>query len=403
MNCESGSHKIILGVTGGIAAYKAAYIASALVKRGMDVHVVMTEHALKLVGTATFWAITSNDVITDLFEPPKQREIVHVSLSESADLMLIAPATADIIGKIANGIADDMLSTMAMVARRIVICPAMNVHMYENPVVQANLDKLRGLGFTIVDPESGRLACGDEGIGRLAEPDKIVAVVEDLLAADPKDYAGKRVIVSAGPTREPIDPVRYISNRSSGKMGYAIAAEAASRGAHVTLVSGPTELDYPVGVEVVGVETVRQMFDAIMARAAENDVFISAAAPADFRSVDVRDQKIKKTEHLTLELGRTEDILAHVGAAKGETIVVGFAAETQDLEANAADKLRRKNADLFVANYVGPGSDVFGADTNEVTLISRTGDKVALPKMSKREVAKAILDYVKSNFLEDTK
>ena len=403
MNCESGSHKIILGVTGGIAAYKAAYIASALVKRGMDVHVVMTEHALKLVGTATFWAITSNDVITDLFEPPKQREIVHVSLSESADLMLIAPATADIIGKIANGIADDMLSTMAMVARRIVICPAMNVHMYENPVVQANLDKLRGLGFTIVDPESGRLACGDEGIGRLAGPDKIVAVVEDLLAADPKDYAGKRVIVSAGPTREPIDPVRYISNRSSGKMGYAIAAEAASRGAHVTLVSGPTELDYPVGVEVVGVETVRQMFDAIMARAAENDVFISAAAPADFRSVDVRDQKIKKTEHLTLELGRTEDILAHVGAAKGETIVVGFAAETQDLEANAADKLRRKNADLFVANYVGPGSDVFGADTNEVTLISRTGDKVALPKMSKREVAKAILDYVKSNFLEDTK
>ncbi len=403
MNCTLGPHKIILGVTGGIAAYKAAYIASALVKRGVDVHVVMTEHALELVGTATFWGITSNDVITDLFEPPKQREIVHVSLSESADLMLIAPATANIIGKIANGIADDMLSTMAMVTRRIVICPAMNVHMYENPVVQANLEKLRGLGFTIVEPESGRLACGDEGIGRLADPDKIVAVVEGLLAGEPKDYADKRVLVSAGPTREPIDPVRYISNRSSGKMGYAIAAEAAARGAQVTLVSGPTEIAPPSGVEVIGVETVCEMSEAIMSRAAESDVFISAAAPADFRSVDVRDQKIKKIERLTLELGKTEDILAAVGAAKGRTVVVGFAAETQDLEANAAEKLRRKNADLFVANYVGPGSDVFGADTNEVTLISRTGDKIALPKMSKRGVAKAILDYVSSNFLEDVK
>lgn len=403
MNCELGSKKIILGVTGGIAAYKAAYIASALVKRGVDVHVVMTEHALKLVGTPTFWGITANDVITDLFEPPKKREIVHVSLSENADLMLIAPATANVIGKLANGIADDMLTTMAMVARRIVICPAMNVHMYENPIVAANIDKLRGLGYVIVEPEAGRLACGDEGIGRLADPDSIVRTVEELLAEGPNDYSGRSVLVSAGPTREPIDPVRYISNRSSGKMGYAIAAEAAARGADVTLVSGPTELDAPAGVDVIRVETVREMFDTVTSRAADCDVFISAAAPADFRPVELREQKIKKSERLALELGKTEDMLAHVGAAKGQTVVVGFAAETEDLETNAAEKLRRKNADLFVANYVGPGSDVFGGDMNEVTLISRKGDTVALPKMSKRDVAQAILDYVKSNFLEDTK
>jgi phosphopantothenoylcysteine decarboxylase/phosphopantothenate--cysteine ligase len=385
--------KIILGVTGGIAAYKAAYIASALVKRGADVHVVMTEHALKLVQPATFWGITANDVITDLFEPPKKREIVHVALAESADLMLIAPATANIIGKLANGIADDMLTTVAMVARRIVICPAMNVHMYENPIVAANIDKLRGLGYAIVEPEAGRLACGDEGIGRLADPDGIVSFVEELLADRQKDYSGKRVLVTAGPTREAIDPVRYITNRSSGKMGYAIAAEAAARGACVTLVSGPTELDTPDGVELVPVETVKEMFDAVMAVVGEADLFVSAAAPADFRP-EMQASKIKKSNHYTLELDKTEDILGAVGAAKGRTVLVGFAAETENLERNAAEKLNKKNADLFVANYVGTGSDVFGGDSNEVTLISRSGEKIAMPKMSKREVAKAILDYL---------
>lgn len=395
--------KIILGVTGGIAAYKSAYIASALVQRGADVYVVMTEHATKLVGEATFWGITGNDVITDLFAPPKNHEIVHVSLAESADLMLIAPATANIIGKLANGIADDMLTTMAMVAGRIVVCPAMNVHMYQNAAVAANIERLRGFGHMIVEPESGRLACGDEGIGRLADPDKIVRIVEELLGGAQKDYTGKKVLVSAGPTREAIDPVRFISNRSSGRMGYAIAAEAAARWARVTLVSGPTELDPPAGVEIVPVETVREMYDAVVSRAGEADLFVSAAAPADFRPAKASEHKIKKSDHLTLELDKAEDILATVGASKGRTVLVGFAAETQDMEKRAADKLAAKNLDLIAANNVGPGSDVFGGDTNQVTLISRSGEKIALPKMPKREVAKAILDYVKSNFLEDQK
>lgn len=392
--------KILLGITGGIAAYKAAYLASALVKRGADVHVVMTDHATKLVGPATFWGITGNEVITDLFEPPKHHEIVHVSLSESADLMLIAPATANIIGKLAHGIADDMLTTMALVAQRIAVCPAMNVHMYENPIVAENISKLRDKGYDFIEPESGRLACGDEGIGRLADPDKIVEAVEEILAGGRKDYAGRSVLVTAGPTREPIDPVRYISNRSSGKMGYAIAAEAAARGAQVTLVSGPTELNPPVGVEVVPVETVQEMFEAVTSRAAHTDVFISAAAPADFRPSQAREQKIKKTDHLTLDLDKTEDILSQVGASKGHTVVIGFAAETENLVENATDKLKKKNCDLIVANNVGAGADVFGSDTNEVTLISRSGESLALPKMSKREVAKAILDYAESNLME---
>jgi len=395
--------KIILGVTGGIAAYKSAYIASALVQRGADVHVVMTEHATRLVGEATFWGITGNDVITDLFAPPKNREIVHVSLSESADLMLIAPATANIIGKLASGVADDMLTTMALVARRIMICPAMNVRMYANPVVAANMERLRGLDYVIVEPESGRLACGEEGIGRLADPDKMVRAVEELLSAQRNDYVGKRVLVSAGPTREAIDPVRYITNRSSGKMGYAIAAEAVSRGANVTLVTGPTELDPPAGVEIVPVETVREMYEAVVSRAGEADLFVSAAAPADFRPAKPRRAKIKKSDHYTLELDKAEDILAQVGAAKGKTVLVGFAAETEDLEKRAAAKLAAKNLDLIAANDVGPGSDVFGSDSNQVTLISRNGEKIAWPRMSKREVAKAILDYVQTNFLEDAK
>lgn len=402
MECRGNldNKKILLGITGGIAAYKAAYVASALVKRGADVHVVMTEHATKLIGSATFWGITGNPVHTDLFEPPKKPEIVHVSLSESADLMVIAPATANVIGKLANGIADDMLTTMAMVARRIVICPAMNVHMYENPIVVENICKLRDRGYGFIEPEAGRLACGDEGIGRLADPDRIVEAVEEILAGGRKDYSGRRVLVTAGPTREPIDPVRYISNRSSGKMGYAIAAEAVARGARVTLVTGPTELNPPSGVEVVSVETVQEMSDAVISRAADADVFISAAAPADFRPSEARERKIKKTDHLTLELDKTEDILSRVGASKGRTIVVGFAAETENLVENASEKLQRKNCDLVVANDVGAGSDVFGGDMNQVTLISRKGEKTALPRMAKSEVAKAILDFVRSNLME---
>ncbi len=403
MNCSPGSKKIVLGVSGGIAAYKAAYLASSLVKRGVDVHVVMTASALKLVAPATFWGITSNNVITDLFEPPRQREIVHISLVEDSDLMLIAPATANIIGKLANGIADDMLTTMALVARKIVICPAMNVHMYQNPVVAENIEKLRSRGYIIVEPESGRLACGDEGVGRLADPDKIVEVVDRLIAGAAQDFAGRKVLVTAGPTREPIDPVRYITNYSSGKMGYAIAVEAADRGADVTLISGPTQLNAPTGIEIINVTTVHEMYNEVICRAAESDVFISAAAPSDFRPKQIHSGKIKKSERYTLELNQTEDILAAVGASKGKTVVVGFAAETENLERNAVEKLKRKNADLFVGNYVGAGSGVFGGDDNEVILFSRDGESVSLPKMSKRKVAKAILDYIFSNFLEEVK
>ena len=403
MNCSPGSKKIVLGVSGGIAAYKAAYLASSLVKRGVDVHVVMTASALKLVAPATFWGITSNNVITDLFEPPRQREIVHISLVEDSDLMLIAPATANIIGKLANGIADDMLTTMVLVARKIVICPAMNVHMYQNPAVAENIEKLRSRGYIIVEPESGRLACGDEGVGRLADPDKIVEVVDRLLAGAAQDFAGRKVLVTAGPTREPIDPVRYITNYSSGKMGYAIAVEAADRGADVTLISGPTQLNAPTGIEIINVTTVHEMYNEVICRAAESDVFISAAAPSDFRPKQIHSGKIKKSERYTLELNQTEDILAAVGASKGKTVVVGFAAETENLERNAVEKLKRKNADLFVGNYVGAGSGVFGGEDNEVTLLSRGGESVSLPKMSKRKVAKAILDYIFSNFLEEVK
>lgn len=403
-SCEGylSGKRIILGVTGGVAAYKAAYIASALVQRGADVHVVMTEHATQLVGPATFWAITGNSVRTDIFEPPQDGHIVHVSLPESADLLLVAPATANIIGKMANGVADDLLSTMALVVRcPVIIAPAMNVNMWKNAFVVANLDRLRQHDYVIVEPEAGRLACGTEGVGRLAEPEQILLAVDKVLMGGRRDYAGFRMLVSAGPTREPIDPVRYITNRSSGKMGYAIAEAAARRGATVTLVSGPSELEPPAGVETIFVETVNEMLEAVLERVKGAHIFISAAAPADFTPRQAADQKVKKSEHWTLELDKAEDILAEVAERKGDTVLVGFAAETQNLEENAAAKLEAKKLDLIVANDVSPGSDVFGSDANQVTLISRTGDRLEWPRMSKREVANGILDYVKANLMED--
>lgn len=405
-SCGSAGHlrgkNIILGVTGSVAAYKAAYLASALTQRGADVHVVMTKHAENLVGPATFWSLTKNLTITDLFEPPPSAEMAHVSLSESADLLLIAPATANIIGKLANGLADDMLSTIALVVRcPVIIAPAMNVNMYTNPVVVANIDRLRQHGYMIVEPEVGRLACGDEGPGRLADPNQIVNLVEETLNGGPRDYAGVKVVVTAGPTQEPIDPVRYITNRSSGRMGYAIAEDAARRGADVVLISGPTDLEPPDGVEVVGVRTVREMYDAVMARAPDAQVLISAAAPADFTPARPQDQKMKKSEHWTLELDKARDILEELGRNKGDTVLVGFAAETENLEQYAKDKLEKKNLDLIVANDVSVGSETFGSNTNQVTLLSRTGEKVEWPRMSKREVAKKILDYVKDHLMED--
>ena len=393
--------RIILGVTGGIAAYKAAYIASALTQRGADVHVVLTEHGAMFVGPATFWGITRNPVITGMFDQPPDGEIKHISLSESADLLLIAPATANVIGKLANGIADDMLTTMALAVRcPIIIAPAMNANMYSNPAVVTNIDRLRQRGCIIVDPEEGRLACGAEGRGRLADPDKILRVVEEVLLGITRDYAGRTVVVTAGPTQEPIDPVRFISNRSSGKMGYAIAECAARRGAKVVLISGPTDLETPSGVEIVRVRTASDMFEAVDKAIANADVLICAAAPADFVPAEASSEKIKKSDSLTLKLDKAVDILAEVGKRKGRTVLVGFAAETSDLEKNAAEKLVSKNLDLIVANDVSQGNEVFGSDTNEVTLISRTGDKIRWPRMSKREVANGILNYVKEHFLE---
>ncbi len=400
-NDNLSGKRIILGISGGIAAYKAAYIASALTQRGADVHVVLTQHGLMFVGPATFWGITRNPVITGLFDQSADAEIKHVSLSESADLLLIAPATANIIGKLANGIADDMLTTMALVVRcPIVIAPAMNANMYSNPIVVTNIERLRQRGCVIIDPEEGHLACGSEGRGRLADPDKIVRVVEEILLGVTRDYAGLTVVVTAGPTQEPIDPVRFISNRSSGKMGYAIAECAARRGARVILVSGPTDLEVPNGVEIVKVRTAREMFEAVDKVANSADVLICAAAPADFVPAEASSEKIKKGSRLTLELDQAVDILGEVGKRKGRTILVGFAAETSDLERNAEEKLVAKNLDLIVANDVSQGNDVFGSDTNEVTLISRTGDLIRWPRMSKREVAEGILNYVRDHFLE---
>lgn len=393
--------KIILGVTGSIAAYKAAYLASGLTQRGADVHVVMTEHATQLIGPPTFWSLTRNPVILGMFDEPAHPEITHISLPESADLLLIAPATANIIGKLASGLADDMLSTMALAARcPKVIAPAMNASMYTNPVVVGNIDRLRNYDWIIIEPETGALACGEEGVGRLPEPDQIIRRVEEILLGGPQDFAGVKMLVTAGPTREPIDPVRYITNPSSGKMGYAIAEQAARRGAEVTLVSGPADLQPPAGVKVVCVTTAREMYEAVMSRMEQVRLLISAAAPADFVPARVEQRKIKKTEKLTLELDKAVDILEEVGRNKGERILVGFAAETDNLEERAREKLRKKNLDVILANDVSTPNGAFGSDTNQVTLISRDGDKVEWPRMSKREVAGAILDYVKNHCME---
>lgn len=394
--------KILLGVTGSIAAYKSAYLASALVKSGADVHVVMTDHARELIAPSTFWSITSNPVVEKLFEKPSVYEISHVSLPETADIFLIVPATANIIAKIAHGIADDMLSTMALTARcPMLIAPAMNCNMYLNPVTQHNLSKLRDLRKIIVEPESGRLACGDEGVGRLVDPDIIYSMVEDLLSDAKRDFAGLRVLVTAGPTQEAIDPVRFLSNKSSGKMGYAVAEAASKRGAQVTLVSGPTNLSVPAGVKMINIVSVNEMWTEVLKEVQDADIFISAAAPADFVPAEIKKEKIKKTQSLTLDLAKSRDILAEVGKNKGSTFLVGFAAETQDLVKNAKIKLESKNLDLIVGNDVSEEGKVFGSDTNKVVLLSVGSEAIFLQEMPKIDVAHKILDYVK-NKMEET-
>lgn len=388
---------ILLGVTGSIAAYKAAEIASKLTQAGAEVYAILTENARRFVGPVTFTHLTGHPAITDTFATPPQEEIAHVSLSDRADLVLIAPASGNVIGKIASGIADDMLTTTVMAtAAPVLIAPAMNVRMYGNPIVQANIERLRGLGYGFVEPESGRLACGTTGQGRLAALETILAAVETALARG-EDLAGKRIVITAGPTRERLDPVRYLSNDSSGKMGYALAEAARRRGAEVVLISGPTALPIPAGVRAIGIESAVELEKAAISELEAADAVICAAAVADFRPAKAFDQKLKKAPgqtEFTLMLERNPDVCAELGSRKGNRVLVGFAAETEDLLANAEAKLKAKRCDLLVANDVTAEGAGFGVDTNVVTLISAAEAPVSLPKMPKREVAEAILDRV---------
>ena len=385
--------RIVLGVTGGIAAYKACDLVRRLVKQGAKVRVVLTENAARFVPPLSFEALSGNPAYTDTFAPRAQME--HIALARWADAFAIAPATANCLAKLACGIADDLLSTTALaMTAPLLIAPAMNANMWRHPATQQNLKTRLARGARTVGPDSGRLACGDDDVGRMAQPESIVAALDALL--NPRqDLAGLRVLVTAGPTVERIDPVRYITNRSSGKMGYAIAEAARDRGARVTLVSGPVQLSAPAGVEVVYVESSAQLCKAVLERGAEADAVIQAAAPADFRPAQTAAHKIKKTgEGMTLALENTVDIAAELGRRKRPgQVLVAFAAETDDLLENAKGKLERKNADLVVANDVSRSDACFGVDTNAVTLITREGAR-ALPLMSKREAADGILDLV---------
>ena len=389
---------IALGVTGGIGAYKAVEVARSLQKRGHEVVAVMTHSATRFVGPVTFEAITRRHVITGQFEEGMNADIEHIALASTIDLLLIAPATANIIGKLANGIADDFLSTLYTATRApLLIAPAMNTQMFEHEAVRKNLDTLAARGARFVEPGEGYLACGWIGKGRLAEPDDIVAAAEAILRPE-GPLRGQRVLVTAGPTYEDFDPVRYIGNRSSGRMGYAIAAEAARRGAIVTLVTGPTSIDTPAVREVVKVRGAADMHQAVMARAADADVVVMAAAVADYAPAERAGQKVAKDgDTLTLVLRKTPDILGELGkrrvAKGGGPLLVGFAAETEDVVARAAAKRERKHADLIVANDVSRADAGFDVDANAVTIVGPAGAE-ALPLQSKARVAAEILNRV---------
>jgi phosphopantothenoylcysteine decarboxylase/phosphopantothenate--cysteine ligase len=386
---------VVLGVTGGIAAYKAVELLRLLTKAGATVHVVMTRSATEFVTPLTFQTLSMNPVHTELFNLISEQEIGHISLADRADLFIIAPATANVIGKLAHGIADDMLTTTVMATKApVLIAPAMNVNMYQNPLYQENEARLKAHGYLFVEPARGMLACGWEGEGKLQEP---AAIFEAALAAlTPKDLAGERVLVTAGPTREELDPVRFISNYSSGKMGYAIALAASRRGARVTLVTGPTCLDAPWGVETIHVTSAREMRDAVLERYASTSIVIKAAAVADYRPARRATDKVKKTDQPeTIELVRNPDILAELGANKGGQLLVGFAAETESLLENAGKKLNEKNLDLVVANDVGQAGAGFNVDTNIARLLYRDGRVEELPLMGKEALANVILDRMR--------
>ncbi len=385
----------VIGVTGGIAAYRALDLASGLVKAGAEVHVIMTAGAQQFVRPLAFESISHNRVHVDTFETPPGWRYPHLELARQADMAVIVPATANIIAKVACGIADDLLTTTVLaMGCPVLVCPAMNVHMYLNQVVQDNLKRLRRMGFYVVDPAVGSQACGDEGPGRLADVAVILEKIKEVLEPK-KELAQRAVLVTAGGTREPIDPVRYVGNRSSGKMGYALAETAARRGAEVYLVSAPTGLTAPDGVQVINVETAEQMRQAVLELYPRMDVVIKAAAVADYRPRAAAVQKIKKNESsLVLELEKTTDILAELGRQKNHQLLVGFAAETEDLINNARDKINKKNLDLLVANDVTQPGAGFGSDTNLVQILYPDGTVEPQPVMDKLALSEVIWDKV---------
>jgi phosphopantothenoylcysteine decarboxylase/phosphopantothenate--cysteine ligase len=384
--------KIVLGVTGGIAAYKAAELVRELVRAKALVYVIMTRGAQEFVTPLTFQTLSGNPVSTDLFNLIGESEIGHISLADRADILVVVPATANIIGKIAGGIADDMLSTVVFATKApVLLAPAMNVHMWENPICRENIHKLRARGYHFIDPEAGELACGYEGKGRLAEIPTIVEGIRDALT--PQDLSGETVLVTAGPTQEDLDPVRFLSNHSSGKMGYALARAARRRGAEVILVSGPTSLPSPAKVATVPVRSALEMREAVLRHLEKASILLMAAAVSDYRPKQAAAQKMKKTSaSAVLDLERNPDILLEAGRSKGNRVFVGFAAETQNLLKNAKEKLAQKNLDLIVANDVSLPGAGFRADTNIVKVIDRSGRADKFPLMSKEDLADRILD-----------
>jgi phosphopantothenoylcysteine decarboxylase / phosphopantothenate---cysteine ligase len=399
---------VVLGVGGGIAAYKSAELARALMERGMRVQVVMTQAAREFITPLTFASLTGRKVITGLFAPDSSGEspeatlssaIEHIAVAQEHEILVIAPATADLLARLAHGLADDFLTTMYLAfTGHVVLAPAMNNNMWTHPATQENVALLRKRGHIIVEPEEGLLACGTTGPGRLAEPDKIADVVVSLnggLSFHARDLEGETVLITAGPTQEPLDPVRFISNRSSGKMGYALADAAAERGAQVILVSGPVQLPEPHGVRVVHVRTAREMRDAVMEHLSEAGIIVKSAAVADYHLSQIPRNKIKKTAmRMSLDLDPTPDILAELGKKKGDRVLIGFAAETENLVESARHKLESKNCDMVVANLVNQEATGFESDENEVVLVLSTGETIPLSRAPKREIADRIFDQV---------
>ncbi|RGF53128.1 bifunctional phosphopantothenoylcysteine decarboxylase/phosphopantothenate--cysteine ligase CoaBC [Eubacterium sp. AF36-5BH] len=385
---------VVLGVTGSIAAYKIANLASSLVKKGANVHVIMTKNATNFINPITFETLTGNKCLVDTFDRNFEFSVEHVSLAKQADIFMVAPASANVIGKIANGIADDMLTTTIMACKcHKVISPAMNTNMFENPIVQDNLEKLRNYGYEVIDPASGYLACGDTGAGKMPEPSVLESYIMKNIAME-KDMAGKKVLITAGPTMEAIDPVRFISNHSTGKMGYALAKIAMERGAEVTLVTGKTYIEKPDFVKIIDVKSAKEMFDAVDKEFDSQDIVIMSAAVADYRPKTVADEKIKKNDGETaIELERTDDILGTMSRRKKNQFLCGFSMETEHMLENSKNKLKKKNLDMICANNLRVEGAGFGTDTNVVTLITENESR-QLPIMSKEQVANEILTEI---------